>query len=269
MSAWCWCMPNAIDAGVLMHSCFAELPDCILNSCLRLTSFEAKLRCQQVCRSWRSLFNRSAASGDACDTSLSDLWGPSLNLYVSEPTERRARTQVANLQSRQAVTVVHLETTVGQLSLHNEACLQWISQRAVVFPEVHIDMTAVLPAQLMLHLAAALRAAAALAPSAWQRQLYAGERTWAAQLQWSKANNSVSLQVSSSCQVTYTPCYADFDITDPQNGCQQLAGLLTYWKAETAYIQQLCCLTLICLGLVNLSLALSEGPSATFPSADT
>ncbi|DBA97956.1 TPA: hypothetical protein ACH3X3_012798 [Trebouxia sp. C0006] len=60
----------------------------------------------------------------------------------------------------------------------------------------------------MPRLAAALRAAAALAPSAWQMQLHAG-----------------------------------FDITDPQNGCHQLAGLLTYWEAETAYIQQLCCLT--------------------------
>jgi len=137
-----------------------------------------------------------------------------------------------------------LITTAGPLSLHNEACLQWISQRAVVFPEVHIDITAVLPAQLMPHLAAALRAAAALAPSAWQMRLYTGERTRAAKLQWSKADNPASLQVSSSCQVTYTvPCHADFDITDPQNGCHQLAGLLTYWKAETAYIQQLCCLT--------------------------
>jgi len=128
--------------------------------------------------------------------------------------------------------------------LHNKACLQWISQRAVVFPEVHINITAVLPAQLMPRLAAALRAAAALAPSAWQMRLHAGERTRAAKLQWSKANKPASLQVSSSCQVTYTvPCYAGFDITDPQNGCHQLAGLLTYWEAETAYIQQLCCLT--------------------------
>ena len=38
-------------------------------------------------------------------------------------------------------------------------------------------------------------------------------------------------------------CHADFDITDPQIGCQQLAGLLKYWKAGTAYIQQLSCLT--------------------------
>ncbi len=38
-------------------------------------------------------------------------------------------------------------------------------------------------------------------------------------------------------------CYADFDITDPLIGCQQLAGLLKYWKAGTAYIQQLSCLT--------------------------
>ena len=66
-----------------MYSCFAELPDCILNSCLRLTSFEAKLRCQQVCRSWRSLLNRSAASGDACETSLSDLWGTCV--YLNQP----------------------------------------------------------------------------------------------------------------------------------------------------------------------------------------
>ena len=39
------------------------------------------------------------------------------------------------------------------------------------------------------------------------------------------------------------PYYAKFAITDPQNGCQQLAGLLTYWTAETAYVQQLSCLT--------------------------
>jgi len=114
----------------------------------------------------------------------------------------------------------------------------------VVFPEVHIGITAVLPAQLVPHLVTALKAAAALAPSAWQMRLYAGERTRAAKLQLSKADNTASLQVLSSCQVTNTvPCYADFDITDPQNGCQQLVGLLTSWKAETAYVQQLSCLT--------------------------
>ncbi len=58
------CMPNAIDAEFVMDSCFAELSDLILSSCLRLTSFEAKLRCQQVCTSWRSLLKRSAAPGD-------------------------------------------------------------------------------------------------------------------------------------------------------------------------------------------------------------
>ncbi|DBA97929.1 TPA: hypothetical protein ACH3X3_012777 [Trebouxia sp. C0006] len=191
-----------------MHSCFAEFPDHILISCLRLTSFGDKLRCQQVCTSWRSLLNRSAASGHACEISRSDSWGPSMNLYVRDPAERRARTRVADLHSTQAVTAVYLVTTVGPLSLHNEACLQWIAQRAVVVPEVHIDIEAVLPAQLVPHLAAALKAAAALAPSAWQMRLY-----------------------------------AEFDITDPQNGCQHLAGLLTYWIAETAYVQQLSCLT--------------------------
>ncbi len=188
---------HATDAEVLMHSCFAELPDHILISCLRLTSFGDKLRCQQVCTSWRSLLNRSAASGHACEISRSDLWGPSLNLYVRDPTERRARTRVADLHSTQAVTAVYLVTTVGPLSLHNEACLQWIAQRAVVFPEVHIDIEAVLPAQLVPHLAAALKAAAALAPSAWQMRLYAGERRRAAKLQSSKADSTASLQVSS------------------------------------------------------------------------
>ena len=44
--------------------------------------------------------------------------------------------------------------------------------------------------------------------------------------------------------MTYTvPCYADFDVTDPPNGCQKLAGLLIYWQTDTAYIQQLSCLT--------------------------
>ncbi len=39
------------------------------------------------------------------------------------------------------------------------------------------------------------------------------------------------------------PCSADFDITDPQFGCQQLAGVLTHWEADIAYVQQLSCLT--------------------------
>ena len=43
--------------------------------------------------------------------------------------------------------------------------------------------------------------------------------------------------------LTHTvPYYADFDITDPQNGCQQLAGVLKYWEAGIANIQQLSCL---------------------------
>ena len=44
--------------------------------------------------------------------------------------------------------------------------------------------------------------------------------------------------------MTHTvPCSADFDITDPQFGCQQLAGVLTHWEADIAYVQQLSCLT--------------------------
>ena len=44
--------------------------------------------------------------------------------------------------------------------------------------------------------------------------------------------------------MTYTvSCCSDFDITDPINGCQQLAGLLNYREAKIAYVQQLSCLT--------------------------
>ena len=40
--------------------------------------------------------------------------------------------------------------------------------------------------------------------------------------------------------MTHTvPCSADFDITDPQFGCQQLAGVLKYSKASVANIQHL------------------------------
>ena len=188
-------MLKATDAEVVMYSCFAELPDHVLNSCLRLTSFEDKLRCQQVCTSWRSLFNRSAAT---CETSLCDVWGRILTLYVSEPTEGRARTQVDDFQSEHARTVVYLITTKGPLSVHNEAFLHWISHRAVAFPTVHIAIKAVLPAQLMPHLAAALKAAAALAPSRWQLQLDAGEETWTTKLHMSKADRTASLQTISN-----------------------------------------------------------------------
>ncbi len=115
--------------------------------------------------------------GGACGASLSDLWGRSLHLCVSEPTETRARTQVDDLQAKQAAIVVYLITTVGPLSLRNEACLHWITQRAMVFPEVRIEIRAVLPAQLLPHLATAFRAAAALAPSGWHSQLDAGEES--------------------------------------------------------------------------------------------
>ena len=44
------------------------------------------------------------------------------------------------------------------------------------FLEVHIKIRAILPAQLLPHVAKALKAAAALAPSGWQLQLDAGEK---------------------------------------------------------------------------------------------
>ncbi len=44
--------------------------------------------------------------------------------------------------------------------------------------------------------------------------------------------------------MTHTlPWYADFDITDPQIGFQQLAGVLNQWETDIAYVQQLSCLT--------------------------
>ena len=49
--------------------------------------------------------------------------------------------------------------------------------------------------------------------------------------------------MSSIPTLTHTiPFHADFDITDPKNGCQQLAGVLKYWEAGIASIQQLSCL---------------------------
>ena len=176
----------------------AELPDHILSSCLRLTSLVAKLRCQQVCTSWRSLLKCSAAPGDACEASNSSLWGRSLSVYLSGPTETLARTRVVNMGYKEAVTFVDLITTAGPLSLHNEACLHWIGQQAMVFPEVYIDIGAVSPAQLMPHLATALKAASARAPSGWQLQLDAGEETWTTNLHLSKADSTASLQTISN-----------------------------------------------------------------------
>ncbi len=178
-----------------MDSSFAELPDHILSSCLRLTTFAAKLRCQQVCTSWRSLLNRSAASGDACEASTSSSWGRSLMLYVSAPTEALARTRVVDLGYKQAT--MDLITTAGPLSVHNEACLHWVAQRAMDFPYVRIQIREVLPAQLLAQLATALKAAAALAPSGWQLQLDAGKKTRATKLQLRKADTAASLQVLS------------------------------------------------------------------------
>ncbi len=181
-----------------MDSCFTELPDYILSSCLRLTSFVAKLRCQQVCTSWRSLLKRSAAPGDACEASKSSLWGRSLRFYVSEPTKTSARTRIVDLGYKKEITFVDLITTAGPLSLHNEACLHWIGQQAMVYPEVCIDVRAVLPAQLILHLATALKVASAMAPSEWQLQLDGGTETRTTNLQLSNADNTASLQTISN-----------------------------------------------------------------------
>jgi len=129
--------------------------------------------------------------------------------------------------------------------LHNEACLHWIAQQALGFLEVRVKIRATLPAQLLPHLATALNAAAALAPSGQQLQLDAGEQTRARKLRLIKSMiQQISAANLSSVPMTHTvPCSADFDITDPQFGCQQLAGVLTHWEADIAYVQQLSCLT--------------------------
>ena len=49
--------------------------------------------------------------------------------------------------------------------------------------------------------------------------------------------------MSYPCNTHVIPCSADFDITDPQFGCQQLAGVLKHWRADIACVQQLSCLT--------------------------
>ena len=102
---------------------------------------------------------------------------------------------VDHLQSKQAAVVVHLITTERPLSLHNGACLYWIAQQAMGFSDVHIKIRASLPAQLLPHLATALKAAAALAPSGWQLQLDAGEKTQTVKLYLSKAVDTASPQV--------------------------------------------------------------------------
>ena len=196
-----------------MDSCFAELPDHVLSSCLRLTSFVAKLRCQQVCASWRSLLERSAAPGNTCETSNTSLWGLSLNLYVSEPTETLARTPIEYLGY---ITCVNLITTAGPLSLHSEACLHWIAQQAMVFPQVYIhidDIRAVSPAQLMPRLATALIATTALAPPGWLLQLDAGKKPRATKLHLRRADKAISLQVSSKlvkCPDSYSTALCRF-----------------------------------------------------------
>ena len=155
-----------------MESNFAELPDQILTSCFRLTSFASKLHCELVCKSWRSVLQRPA---DTCFALLPGVWGRALVLKVSAADEKRARTHVKNLHGETAFTAIHIVTTPGPLSSHDEACLSWIARRAMTVNIVHLRSESSLSGHLLPHLATALESARALAPAGWQIELDAGE----------------------------------------------------------------------------------------------
>ncbi len=162
-----------------MESNFAELPEHILTSCLSLTSFATKFHCELVCKSWKSVLLRPAvASGKTCVALLPNVWGRGLLLKVSAADNNRARTHVENLHSENAITAIHIVTTSGPLSSHDEACLSWIARRAMTFNLVNLDSESSMFGQLLPHLAIALEAARALAPSGWQIELNACKLAW-------------------------------------------------------------------------------------------
>ena len=158
-----------------MESNFAELPDQILTSCLSLTSCAAKLHCELVCKSWRSVLQRPAVpNNESCVALLPGVWGRTL-LKVSAAGEKPARTHIEGLYRETVYTTIHIMTTSGPLSSHDEACLSWIARRATTVNLVVVRSKSSMPGQLLPHLATALEAARALAPSGWSIELDAGK----------------------------------------------------------------------------------------------
>jgi len=225
-----------------MESNFADLPDQLLRSCLCLTSFATKLHCELVCKSWRSVLQRPAVpDGENRFVSLPGVWGRVLLLTISAADKKRARTHVEKLHREDTHTAIHIVTTSGPLSSHDEACLSWIARRAMTVNLVSLRSKSSLSGQLLPHLATALEAARALAPAGWQIELDAGElaRITSSSFLLSGCLSRFVVCVMQCCLMC--ACLAGFDITQAQLGCKKLAGLLTAWETDT--VQQLACLT--------------------------
>jgi len=126
-----------------MSSAFAQLPAAVLSDIFWLTPFLDTLRCEQVCRSWQTVLNRSSAPSEDLFTTWSPgIWGNELELLVVKAEKEREKPalKLKQFNNRRSIAIT-LPVSRRDSTFFGEMFFKWLTDHAAGFLRTHVHKT--------------------------------------------------------------------------------------------------------------------------------
>ncbi len=126
-----------------MSSAFAQLPAAVLSDIFWLTPFLDTLRCEQVCRSWQTVLNRSSAtSEDLFPIWSPGIWGNELELLVvkTEKEQEKPALKLQQVINRRSIAITLLVSRRDS-TFFGEVFFKWLTEHAAGFLRIRVHKT--------------------------------------------------------------------------------------------------------------------------------
>ncbi len=160
-----------------MSSTFAQLPAAVLSDIFWLTPFLDTLRCEQVCRSWQKVLNRSSeTSEDLFPTWSPGVWGNELELLVVKAEKEREKPalKLKQFNNRRSIAVTLLVSRRDSTGF-GEAFFKWLTEHAAGFLRIRVHKTDPQSSWLFARTVLAIGIASLSAPPLFTISFDAGE----------------------------------------------------------------------------------------------
>ncbi len=154
-----------------MTSAFAQLPAAVSTDIFWLTPFLDTLRCEQVCRSWQTVLNRSSAPSEDLFTTWSPgIWGNELELLVVKAEKEREKPAL----NRRSIAIT-LPVSRRDSTFFGEMFFKWLTDHAAGFLRTHVHKTDPQSSWLFARTVLAIGIASLSAPPLFTISFDAGE----------------------------------------------------------------------------------------------
>ncbi len=169
-----------------MTSAFAQLPAAVSTDIFWLTPFLDTLRCEQVCRSWQKVLNRSSAtSEDLFPTWSPGIWGKELQLLVvkTEKEWEKPALKLDQFDTRRSIAITLLVSR-RDCSYFCEMFFKWLTEHAAGFLRIHVYKTDPQSSWLFARTVVATGIASLSAPPLFSISFDAGELYFVCMTLW-------------------------------------------------------------------------------------